>query len=354
MFVKKTTDCNFTCLLILCLFNYGTISSQAVDTSEFHFLKSAKFCSPFVSELGNSLVSMELNYASNSEVYDMACSESKYKLFQNTNLGIDLPFYSKTVARDSKPYHGFAFSAPISFHLWWDPFEESTSPVLNMSYKFSPLNFKYIKFYDNKNIRNISFKIAPFNHESTHIGDELALFQIDSATTITRINVSYAYSEMSLTLNDPNGSYEKCHSLRLGWKYRINGAEGFYTADVPNTDSILLPPDGPKSEFYLQYNLIRDQGFLTTSKWVNIVSLELRNQIRYQYNEMQVANKQLFEGKTTKAYEVSLNAYVGWKIKRTDTPSLGIYLHGYAGLNPHGQFRNHAGYKSLGVSFILE
>jgi len=350
----ETTTKLISKFVICLLFSSSNLFAGDPDTSKCYFLRPAKFCAPFVSELESNKVSMELNYATNSEVYDMACSGKKNKVFQNTNLGIDIPFYTKVISTDNKPDYGYSFSAPISFHLWWDPFEESTSPVLNTTYKFSPINFKYIKFYDRKMIKNVSFKIAPFNHESCHIGDELAMFSVDSGITITRINVSYAYTEMNLTLNDPNGSYEAGQSLRIGWKYRINGTEGFYTANVPDSDSILIPPSGPKAEFYVQYNLIRDKGFLTTSKWVNVVSAEVRSQIRYQYNELHAPNSKLFESTTTKTREFSVNAYMGWKYKRTESPSLGIYLHAYAGLNPYGQFRNHAGFKSIGVSFIID
>lgn len=329
------------------------IMAQETKDRENHYFKSVHFSQPFVADLENRAMDIEMHYSSNYPSYDLSNSGKEYKFFQTINLGADLPIYSKTVKADRTPLYSFAISLPIAFNLWWDPLEETTSPVLNTSYKCGLINLKYIRYFNSGKIRNVSFRLAPYNHESTHIGDELALYTNSKGNSISRINVSYAFSEFNFTINDPEGNLDKCNSFRFGLKYRINGVEGFYTANVPANDSILIPPSGPNAELYLQYNLIRGKGFLSSEKFVNIISMEVRSNIRYNYDETRPIDASYFRSENYQdQHALCFNVYAGWKFKNGEYTGLGMYLHGYSGINPYGQFRNHANYKCIGLSFI--
>ncbi len=126
------------------------IAQKKADSSKVDekvYFQAATFCKPFVSELQNCLTKFEVDYASNSSEYDLSSSNKKYKVFQATSIGVDFPVYMKYHYQNGKLKSGFAISAPVSFHLWWDPLELSTSPVLSTDYRFGTVNFKFIRFW---------------------------------------------------------------------------------------------------------------------------------------------------------------------------------------------------------------
>jgi hypothetical protein len=311
------------------------------------------FCKTFVSEIENCLTKFGVDYSTNSKEYDMSKSKKTYKVFQSTSLGVDFPLYARNYFRNGKPLDGFGISAPVSFHLWWDPLEASTSPVLNTDYRFGTVNFKFIRYLENRSLKNISLKLAPFNHESTHIGDELTTFRKCENFPITRVNVSYEYSELQVTLNDPNGTFKENHSLRVGFMYRVNGSQDFYTMSSLDGDSTKITPTRLKSEFYCEYQWIRTKGILTGAGWINVMSIDLRSRIRYNYPTLSSAADS--HGlNSLKQRTNSVNIYYGWKYVHKGLSSVGFYIHAYAGINPNGQFRNQDGFRSLGLSLILE
>ena len=320
----------------------------------YGFLRSTQFCQPFVSEVENYRTQIEVNYASNCEEYDLSNSGKALKVFQNTTIGCELPYFTKIYSQNNKPIWGFGLNTVLSFHLWWDPLEVSTSPVLNTDYRFGSIQFKLIKFLENKTLKNISVKIAPFNHESTHIGDELTLYRIRKDYPITRVNVSYEYSEFHLTLNDPNGEFENNQSLRFGYIYRINGSQDYYTVSKNEGDSTLARPTGMKSEFYAEYNMTFKNKLTPFNKWITVFSFEFRNRARYNYPTYCTSSGNVNLTEIPDKRENTLNAYFGLKYIKKNSPTLGIYIHGYYGINPYGQFRNRYDFKSLGLSFILE
>ena len=63
----------------------------------------------------------------------------------------------------------------------------------------------------------------------------------------------------------------------------------------------------------------------------------------------------MFDSKHSRAN--CYNLYWGWKFLPKDSHyinSVGLYLHGYYGIVPYGQFRNTGGYGYFGFSIVID
>jgi hypothetical protein len=337
---------------------YSAILSAQSDTSKFErissgIVKSAPFCEPFVSELENYKPQAAAIYATNAEEYDLGNTGKSSKVFQYIAAGFEVPFYRKYMYKGEQLVQAFACSAVFSIHLFWDPLELSSSPILNTDYRLGALWLKYIRFFEGRRFKNISLKLSPFNHESTHIGDDLTIYRVDKNYPITRVNVSYEFSELDFTINDPNGSFEQNHSLRLGLLYRIN-KDDYYSINEKDGDPSLAKPSGSRTEVFAAYNFIRSKGPLTWKKWRNVISAEWRSRVKYNYPEFTTVNGSVQSRETGAARINHFNFYFGYKYVKLKGPTIGMYLHAYTGLNPYGQFRNRSNFNSYGFTFIME
>jgi hypothetical protein len=82
---------------------------------------------------------------------------------------------------------------------------------------------------NNVYVKNISFKLTPFAHESTHLGDELTIYGSQNIEQFYRVNVSYEYYELGLTINDPDTLSGNILSLKFGFMGFINHTKGYYS-----------------------------------------------------------------------------------------------------------------------------
>ena len=103
----------------------------------------------------------------------------------------------------------------------------------------------------------------------------------------------------------------------------------------------------------------RSEGFLASKRVPNILSVELRNRIKYGIPTFKwIEEENTWETKLQdESRQWSINAFVGYKFypkSEEDSYAIGLYLHGYLGINPYGQLRNIGGYKSLGLSLTYE
>lgn len=339
-----------------CLFS-GFFIAQS-DTSKFErissgIVKSAPFCEPFVSELENYKPQAAAIYATNAEEYDLGNTGKEAKWFQYIAAGFEVPFYRKYMYKGDQLVQAFACSAVLSFHLFWDPLELSSSPILNTDYRLGAIWLKYIRFYKGSWLKNYSVKLSPINHESTHIGDDLTIYRIEKNYPITRVNVSYEFSEIDFTFNDPNGRFEQNHSLRFGWLYRISKGD-YYSIGENDGDPSLAKPSGSRTEVFAAYNFIRSRGVLTWKKWRNVISAEWRNRVKYNYPLFTTVNGNVQSQDAGQGRVNHFALYFGYKLVKAKGPTIGMYLHAYTGLNPYGQFRNRRHFNSYGFTFIME
>ena len=304
--------------------------------SNFFVFTSRDFNKPFVSEISSTLNNLSFGIVESTKI---SGRDVKKLTVNEIHLGIDLPLiYS------NKNKLTWALSIPISTHMVWYPLEETTSPIINTDYRFGLSCTGHIKF-GNPYIKNISFEIKPFAHESTHLGDELTISGFLDDTSFYRVNISYEYYEISLTLNDPEVLNENALSLRFGFIGLINPQKGYYTLSENEIGDNTLYPSKRWGEIYIDLNYKKVNGFLTSKHWKPNISLELRNRVKYNY------------GNTEKENRIwCVNTYAGYCYtpKKIDAiESIGHYIRYYNGLNPHGQFRNGTCY-FIGYSIIIK
>lgn len=323
-----------TLTLFYILSSLSRVFSQS-DSSYFVFT-NRDFNKPFVSEISSTLNNLSFGKVQSTKI---SGRDVKKLTVNEVHLGIDIPLI---LSKKKKLF--CVFSIPISSHMVWYPLEKTTSPIINTDYRFGFLFTGHYKL-GNSFIKNISFGIKPFAHESTHLGDEFTISGFQDDSSFYRVNVSYEYYELSLTLNDPEVLSENALSLRFGFMGLINPRKGYYTLSQNEIGDNTLYPSKRWGEMYFDLDYKKVSGFLTSKHWQPNISLELRNRIKYNYGNAEKENRIW-----------CVNTYAGYYYipKKADAiKSIGHYIHYYNGLNPHGQFRNGICY-FIGYSIIIK
>ncbi len=336
----------FTCLL----FTYANAQNGTWGVT-------STFCKPFVSDVNSTISSIDVGVNTNRAEYDIEPADGKdYKIIARANVGVSFPVYAKNF--DNNKY-GFAVSVPIHFFLWLDVFEKITAPVVNTDYNIGGPEFKFIQRFEQPKfnfLKSYSLKFIPFYHQSTHIGDEITIYREMQQLSITRVNVSYDYTELSLWINEPELFTGLNHSFRFGFMYLVDRTNSWYTIRPEEGDVSKVIPLKRKYEWYLQYQLQTGKYFLSSDNLQNILSVELRNRPQYNYPYYNynsgVWTEVPGEGRGT----WSTNLYFGWRVNQPVFASnhLGFGFKFYYGLTPYGQFRNKYDYMFAGVSLVLE
>ena len=170
-------------------------------------------------------VRMDLGAVSYSPVTNYGGNNSRYSSQIMAVFGGRISVWSMDLCHRR---YGMSLSQTFSAHLWMDISERTTSPVINTDYRVAMPTFTFIHRFGlpasngsmttrkSKFLKNYSMQICPFKHESTHIGDEMVLQRADKGYALRRVNVSYNYAEIDLTLNEPEDRYTETHTFRLG------------------------------------------------------------------------------------------------------------------------------------------
>lgn len=323
----------------LCIYFFILISGSKLfaqsDSSLFWFT-SRDFNKPFVSEISSTLNNLSFGLVESTKI---SGRDVKKLTVNEVHLGVDLPLlYS------NKNNFNWALSIPISTHMVWYPLEEITAPIINNDYRFG-LSFTGHYKLNNKFLKNISFEIKPFAHESTHLGDEFTITGFQDDENFYRVNITYEYYEFSITLNDPEVLNENTLSLRMGYMGLINPKNGYYTIFENEIGGNKLYPSKRRGEFYFDLDYQKVTGFLTSKRWKPNISLELRNRVKYDYTNSKDEDRVW-----------CFNSYTGYSYipkKANSVKSIGHYIRYYYGLNPHGQFRNGTCY-FIGYSVVVK
>jgi hypothetical protein len=275
-------------------------------------------------------------------------------------LGTEIPFYSGQFSTPGGNFR-FSVSGSLSAVILFDFLNPRSRPIINADYRVSFPEFQIMKEFTGRKLENILFRFVPFQHESTHIGDELTLFRKDAGFPITRINVSYESGEASLTLNDPAGNYHNNHAFTLGGRllYAFGNLHGYYNMQAWEGDPEKFVPSKRRLEGYLRYQYDGPDGPLRIGRFYPVVSAEIRARVKYGYPYF-VADPKTATGfreiSEPEKYAPCLNVYAGWRDqgKSGSHGGMGGYFRLYTGINPHGQFRNIPQYTFIGVALIYE
>ena len=346
---------NLLFLLVILFPNllYASFNYKMFDYSDWY--------RPFWADMHSSITSTELALAFNTNEYNFSGAIEKpnelYKVFSFSNIGLDLPLLSGSFG-DGK--FGLGLTLPLFAEIWVDYFEPITSPVINTSYRMGLPEVVFIHRFNPSNfIRNYAIKLTPFKHESTHLGDEFTLFRKESEMPITRINVSYNYAELGLTINDPDGTTQANHSLRFSLMSLINPRAGWYSIQPFEGDTSLVKYPTSRYEFYLQY-----QYQTATHKLLHlqgIFSLEWRNRVRYDY-PFSYSDLSIFQTDEWRTIEdiynwLNLNIAMGLRYNNPTVMrdyKVGLAAKLYNGINPYGQFRCIPFFQKIGIALLFE
>jgi len=314
-----------------------SLSSLLGQDSEHYAFKNSHILKPFLSEIRSTANKLEIAKLNKlDENYYL--SDYTSRPFMEVHLGTELPlYYLLNRQKDFK----FSVSGYIANILLIDMYEMNTAPVINTDYFFG-LKAAAIKYVDNPHIRNVGLKLVPVFHESTHIGDEFSIHGYHDLPGFRRVNVSYEAWEIAAVLNDPDTIQSNLFSAKIGFHGLWNQTKGYYTTDSLETKGVLAPPSEKNYEYYVQLNLQRTQGFLCSERWMNVISVEANNRLKFSYDEAK---------DETRSW--NLNLYAGWKfLAEKSGHQVGFFLRYYAGIIPHGQFRNTGGYRYVGLSIV--
>ena len=189
-----------------------------------------------------NFVRFEIIGHTNNEIYDFGHSGESFRLSTLGCLGIDLPVWSGNFGAESK--YGLSFTIATSDYLWIDMLEPMTKPVINTDYRIGLPTATFIHRLNHKFLKNYSVAFSPYKHESTHIGDELQIQRIDEDYALRRANVTYHYTELAFTMNEPEDRSVQCHTFRVGLMVLLMPDKGWYRikTSVGDGDASLAHP----------------------------------------------------------------------------------------------------------------
>jgi hypothetical protein len=349
-------------LYCVATFQLSLIAQDSTQTILDGFLQNSRYCRPFVSEIHSSLSKVELGYNKSYAEFDLLEEKSRFsRPVVELHVGFEAPLFAFGYGSNSSNKNwGFGMRLPLSVHCLEDMWGPETAPVINTDYRFGgPRLIAIRNISESGFLKNISFSWLTIFHECTHLGDEIVIYRMQENFAITRINVSYEYTEFQVTLNDPEKTNDNYHSFKLGMQYRIsNRGLGWFSVrkNIEVADTLDIEASKIRGEYYIEYQFQRTRGFLASKRFVNIISFETRYRVRYGYPLFQI-NNGVRETKSVKeAMSLNFNLYLGYKFypKNNDKQSLGLFFHAYRGLNPYGQLRNYPGYPFFGLSLTYE
>lgn len=309
----------------------------------------------FIADYYAPIVNLGAGYGLNSDSYniDRSRDDEKYLFLTEPLLGAELPLYLRETMKSS-----FSISFPISFYTILDILENRTAPILNTDYRVGMFEMNYMRHISEAGfVKNYGIKFIPVFHESTHLGDEVTIMRQQDSFPNARINPSYESFELAFMLNDANSTLQRNHSLKLGSRFLFKPKkQGWYSVSDLEADSASIIRSKRGFEPYLQYQFQDPIGFLASKNVMFVASIEARLRVRFGYSSYERDGQGgLIEIPNEEAFQPSYNMLAGWRFtNNNELRRLGIYLRAYAGVNPHGQFRNLPDYRFFGLSFVYE
>lgn len=349
-------------MLLFTFLNNG-FSQNTSTKSNVGFVKTINYSKPFISEVHSTINKLELGNHKDYSAYNI---DDDLTFFQrpmvDIHLGFDAPIYSAEFGKllNDKPKWGVGISYPVSVHVLEDMWEPLTAAVIDVDYRFGSPKIVGIRNFDNGGfIKNISFSFLPIFHECTHLGDELVLALKDRGYPISRLNVSYEYTELMFTINDANGSLDNNHAFKFGVRYRISDrGYGWFSIEnfAINDAEIEFEKSTHRSEFSFEYEMQRTEGFMASKSIMNIFSLDISSRVKFGIPVYSKEGEEWIEKDLKERNITTFNAYLGWRFlgDGDNTKPFGVYLHGYRGINYWGQLRNQANYGFFGIAFTYE
>lgn len=338
--------------LLTIILSVLSVVVQAQDL-EVDYFKNRDFNQYFLADHYAPTNRVAIGSALGEFEYDIAFQPRGIIVLAEPVLGTQIPIYYRSSANSK-----FSISLPVSFSALFDFTEYRTAPIVNTDYRFAPLELNYSRVLKGKIIRNIGVKFIPFFHESTHLGDEIAIARVRVGIPTTRVNVSYETVELGLLINDPYGKVMKNQQFGIHSKFLWNPAAGYYTTDSLELGSDYEITSSRRSmEFNFTYQYQNPDSFLSGERMMFTISQYFQYGVRFGYPYYYRNESNVINSKTrSEAYQLNSNTLIGWQFldKNSQLTGLGCFFRAYIGRNYHGQFRNIPVYPWMGISFIFD
>lgn len=317
------------------------------------FFRYSSFGQSLLADMHPNFVRFDVAGISNHSEWDWGQTGKKVRTHTFCTMGINLPVWSGTFKDDR---FTLSVAMPLSASIWLDLGEPVTAPVVNTDYRIGGPAWTFTHHIGKKFVKNYSITVDPFKHESTHLGDELTLQRISHGLPLSRINVSYNYSEYIFTLNDPDLDYSQTHTFRAGLMILWSPRHSWYVINEADGDATLSQPRISPWEAYFQYQY---QSPLFKQFVQIVASLEVRNRALYGYPVFDWSPEDGVSYSMQKERRVfTYNVFMGVRLCHPHRRGLfsraNVGLRLYHGNNPYGQFRNHANFSQIGACVIFE
>ena len=317
------------------------------------WFKHAPYGKSLLSDVHPNFIRFETVVNTNHPLYDFARTGKEYRAGVQGCFGVDLPLWSGDFGPDNR--YGVCISQTASAYLWMDLFEPHTSPVINTDYRVGSATHTFIHRLNRKFVKNYAITWTPFKHESTHIGDEIQIQRMEEGYALRRVNVSYNYTELAVTLNEPEDRSAQCHTFRLGLMLLWSPKDGWYKVyeAAGDGDASLVHPRMSPWEAYFQYQY---QTPTSPYGFQGVVSAEIRNRAVYGYDLTLKPGQPDHSPADYRRFTYSVFAGARYNIPGYDGIfsrfALGIRL--YHGNCPFGQYRSIDNYSQAGISLIWQ
>jgi hypothetical protein len=236
---------------------------------------------------------------------------------------------------------------PVSFHMLWD-LHDPSNPIINNDYRFSYAMVKGIYGFGEHGPlpTHAEFRWRVYEHESSHLGDELTIAAEDSVLhggpPFNRVNVSYQFRELAAGLRWEN-FFDGSLAVRIGDVLLVN-PDGFYGDTI--TSSVVVSPGilsiqqravAPSTRRGEPYGEIE-------ARWhAFLVSMNATNRIVLDFDKAPGA---------LEARQWSFNVIAGFQNPTEMFGDVGhpdVFVRYYSGVNPHGQFRSQRSFHMFGL-----
>ena len=204
--------------------------------------------------------------------------------------------------------------------------------------------------------QNYSITFNLFKHESTHLGDELALQHSDHGLPLRRVNVSCNYSQLDFAFNEPENHREQYHTFKLGLMVNWDHHGKWYFIDKTDGDASLARPRISPWEAWLQYQY---QSPSSKHGFQGVASIEIRNRPLFGYpqqdwSETEGVTYTLQDEKRIFTYNVYIGARYNCPTYTGCFSQYNVGIRLYHGNNPYGQFRNYDNFNQVSFCIIVQ
>ena len=328
----------------------GLHASDSISPFGRGLFRYAPFGHSLYADVHPNLVRLDVPYGSNNKPYDWGDHDNARFRWGILGLfGFNLPIWYGNIV---DPRFAISVTMAASANLWMDLFDFRTSPIVDTDYRVGAPTFTFIHRLNKGALKNYSVAWSPFKHESTHIGDELQIKNVERGYALKRVNPSYNYTEFVFTINEAEDRYAENHCVRVGLMLLWGGH--WYNIDPWDGEAPLATPRYSPWELYLQYQY---QSPTSKHGFQGVASAEIRNRVLYGYdltalktdpNPNKPADRRVFTFNIFIGARYNMPNYDGYFSR----VALGVRM--YHGNCPYGQFRSIANYNQIGASLIFE